>query len=107
MKVHLVKDQADFNAKLEEAGSKLVVVDFFATWCGPCKAIAPCIEKLAEQLKDSVVFLKVDVDENESIATEYKITAMPTFKFFKNKTEIDEFSGANEKKLTELIEKHK
>jgi len=104
--VHSVKDKADFDAKLQEAGNKLVVVDFFATWCGPCKMIAPKLQKMSEEMKE-VVFLKVDVDENEEIATEYKVSAMPTFVFIKNKSKIDEFAGANEAKLKELISKHK
>jgi len=56
--------QADFNAKLEEAGARLVVADFYATWCGPCKTIAPKVAAMANEMKD-VVFLKIDVDENE------------------------------------------
>jgi len=104
--VHSVKDKADFNAKLDEAGGKLVVADFYATWCGPCKMIAPKVEAMANEMKD-VVFLKVDVDENEDIATEYKVNAMPTFVFIKNKAKVDEFAGANEAKLKEIIEKHR
>lgn len=60
----MTHSQADFNAQLESAGSKLVMVDFYATWCGPCKVIAPKIEKMSQEFKD-VVFMKVDVDKNE------------------------------------------
>ena len=74
---------ATLKAKIAEAGGKLVVVDFFATWCGPCKAIAPFIADLEPQM-ENVVFLKVDVDEAEDAAVEYDISAMPTFKFIKN-----------------------
>jgi len=104
--VHAVKDKADFDGKLKDAGEKLVVVDFFATWCGPCKMIAPKVQVMSEKTYTNVVFLKVDVDENEEIATEYKVSAMPTFMFFKNGKKIDEFAGANENKLNELIQKH-
>lgn len=69
--------------RIEEAGGKLVVIDFHATWCGPCKVIGPKFEELAA-IHDSVVFVKVDVDECEDIATEYDISSMPTFKFVKN-----------------------
>ncbi|XP_063234375.1 thioredoxin-2 [Bacillus rossius redtenbacheri] len=103
---HHVRDAADFQAKLTEAGSSLVVVDFFATWCGPCKMIAPKIEEMTKQFPD-VVFLKVDVDEIEELATEYDISAMPTFIFIKNKQKVESFSGANEKKLLEMIQQLK
>jgi len=107
MSVHHVKDKADFTSQLESAGGKLVVVDFFATWCGPCKMIAPIMEKLAGELKDQVVFLKVDVDECEDVAMDCKVTVMPTFIFYKSKAKVEEFAGANESKLKELINKHK
>ena len=58
--------------QLEAAGGKLVVVDFHATWCGPCKMIAPHLEEM-DKTMDDVVFLKVDVDECEDIAEEYKV----------------------------------
>ncbi|UYV67580.1 TXN [Cordylochernes scorpioides] len=94
--------QADFDAKLTEAGNKLVVVDFYATWCGPCKMIAPYLEKLSGEHKD-VVFLKVDVDENEDLASEYQVQCMPTFIFIKNRDKVGVFSGASEEKLLEQI----
>ena len=59
------------------------MIDFFATWCGPCKMIAPKLEQMDKDM-DNVVFLKVDVDEAEDVAQEYNISAMPTFVFLKN-----------------------
>ncbi|RWS21535.1 thioredoxin-2-like protein [Leptotrombidium deliense] len=106
-KVTHIKNADELKGQLEGAGNKLVVIDFFATWCGPCKAIAPIIEKMATEFEDSVVFLKVDVDECESVAASYNISAMPTFKFIKEKKEVDEFMGANEAKIKELVQKHK
>ncbi|CAG2175181.1 unnamed protein product [Oppiella nova] len=106
MGVHHVSDKADFSSQLASAGSKLVVVDFFATWCGPCKMISPALDKMSEELVADVVFLKVDVDENEDIATDHKVTVMPTFLLFRNGQKVDEFSGANESKLRELITKN-
>lgn len=103
--VHLVADKNDFDTKLDEAGDKLIVIDFFATWCGPCKIIAPYMEELSTKY-ENVVFLKVDVDENEEIASEYNVTCMPTFVFVKNKAKVNDFSGANKDKLKELVEKH-
>ena len=60
----MIATKEEFDAALKEAGSKLVVVDFTASWCGPCQQIAPVFKGLAQEFKD-VVFLKVDVDENK------------------------------------------
>merc|ERR1712141_599940 len=78
----------------------------FSTWCGPCKMIAPVLEELSKKLED-VVFLKVDVDDVEDVAAEYKITAMPTFIFLKKKEQVAELKGANVEKLKELVEAHR
>jgi thioredoxin 1 len=97
---------ADLKAQLAEAGEKLVVIDFYATWCGPCKVIAPQIEAMSKEMAD-VVFLKVDVDENEDAAQEYNISAMPTFIFIKNQAKVSDMMGANADKLKAMIEQHK
>jgi len=104
--VHAVTDTDDFKNQLAAAGEKLVVVDFFATWCGPCKMIAPVLEELNKTLED-VVFIKVDVDDIEEVAAEYKITAMPTFIFIKKSEQVAELKGANVEKLKELVEAHR
>merc|ERR1711915_749544 len=75
--VHAVQDMGDLDAQLTNAGAKLVVIDFHAVWCGPCKMIAPHLEEMSKTMND-VVFLKVDVDDCEDIAAKYNITAMPT-----------------------------
>jgi len=100
-----VPSKAAFEEELAKAGGKLVVVDFFATWCGPCKVIAPQVEELAAQMPN-VVFLKVDVDECEDVAMQYKVSAMPTFMFFKNGSKLEDFAGANLQKLKDTIAKH-
>eukprot|EP01001_Neometanema_parovale_P000722 NODE_10809_length_575_cov_74.685841_g10532_i0.p2 GENE.NODE_10809_length_575_cov_74.685841_g10532_i0~~NODE_10809_length_575_cov_74.685841_g10532_i0.p2 ORF type:complete len:104 (-),score=46.84 NODE_10809_length_575_cov_74.685841_g10532_i0:198-509(-) len=89
-----------------KAGSKLVVVDFYATWCGPCKVIAPKIDALAAE-EPTVEFVKVDVDELEDVAGEAGITCMPTFQFYKGGAKLDVVEGANEGKIKELVAKHK
>ncbi|XP_055907981.1 thioredoxin-2 [Eupeodes corollae] len=104
--VYQVKSKSDFDGQLQAAGSKLVVVDFFATWCGPCKMIAPRLEELSTQYADKVVVLKVDVDECEDIAVDYNISSMPTFVFIKNSAKIDEFSGANGDNLAKRFAQH-
>ncbi|MCP6198903.1 thioredoxin, partial [Klebsiella pneumoniae] len=85
----------DLKTRLAEAGDKLVVIDFMATWCGPCKMIGPKLDEIAAEMSDSIVVVKVDVDECEDIASEYNINSMPTFVFVKNGKKLDEFSGAN------------
>ncbi|CAK1594820.1 unnamed protein product [Parnassius mnemosyne] len=106
MSIH-IKDSEDLKNKLAEAGDKLVVIDFMATWCGPCKMIGPKLDEMANEMADSIVVLKVDVDECEDIATEYNINSMPTFVFVKSSKKLEEFSGANVDKLKNTILKHK
>ncbi|XP_071954358.1 thioredoxin-like [Antedon mediterranea] len=105
MSVKKVANKKEFDAEIAGA-SGLVVVDFFATWCGPCRAISPKVESMAAEFT-TVLFLKVDVDENSDTAEAEEISAMPTFKFYKNGAKVDELTGANEAKLRGLIEKHK
>ena len=89
-----------------QADGVAVVVDFTATWCGPCQRIAPVFAKLAEEMPD-IVFVKVDVDENEETAGACGIQAMPTFQFYKTGAKAHEFSGASEEKIKEAIAKFK
>ncbi|CAL1265003.1 unnamed protein product [Larinioides sclopetarius] len=104
--VHAIADENDFNGQLEAAGDKLVVVDFHATWCGPCKMIAPFFEGLAEEFQD-VVFLKVDVDDVEDVAGQYNVSSIPKFVFIKNKNQVGEMLGADQEKLKNLVLEHK
>ncbi|XP_067037332.1 thioredoxin-like protein 1 [Acropora muricata] len=99
-----IESYAHFQTEMTKAGSKLVVVDFSASWCGPCKTIAPIFSNLSAKYSDAV-FLKIDVDQCEDIAAAHKISAMPTFLFFKGKVKVDEMTGADEKKLEEKIKK--
>jgi thioredoxin 1 len=89
--VHQCPDIEDLRTQLKNAGDKLVVIDFHATWCGPCKVIAPKVEEMSKAM-DNVVFLKVDVDENEEAAKEYNVSAMPTFIFIKNNKKVSFFN---------------
>ena len=70
-----------------------VLVDFWAQWCGPCKAIAPILEELSGELDGKVQIKKVNVDENSAIAAEYNIRAIPTLLLFKNGSLADQFVG--------------
>lgn len=110
MPVKKIDSKAEFDTAIAEADpSKLVVVDFTAAWCGPCQMISPKFKAMSDEFTD-VVFLKVDVDENDETAEAYNIQAMPTFIFFragKKLTDPQPLRGANEAKLRELIGKHK
>ena len=82
---------SDFEEEvLKEKG--VVVVDFWATWCGPCKMIAPIVEELDEEMSN-VKFVKVDVDKNLQIANQYKIVSIPTLKIFKDGKLINTLIG--------------
>ncbi|CDR37723.1 CYFA0S01e15808g1_1 [Cyberlindnera fabianii] len=87
-----IKTAEEFKTAISD--SKLVVVDFFATWCGPCKMIAPLLEKFSEQHTDAV-FYKLDVDEVGQVAQEQEVSAMPTIIFYKNGQVVDKVIGAN------------
>ncbi|MFW9598763.1 MAG: thioredoxin [Paludibacter sp.] len=64
-------------------GDKPVLIDFYATWCGPCKAMSPIVEAIGKEVQGSARVLKIDVDRNPAIASQYGIQAVPTFMIFK------------------------
>ncbi|AMD18662.1 HBL240Wp [Eremothecium sinecaudum] len=99
--------QITSESEYSDAVSKdaLVVVDFFATWCGPCKMIAPMIEKFDTNYAD-VLFYKVDVDALPEVAQKESITSMPTFLFYKSGKLLDKVTGANPAKVKQLIEEN-
>jgi len=80
----------------------LVVIDFYAKWCGPCKAIAPYLETLANDTP-AVAFYKVDVDEAEDISEHEKVSAMPTFGFYRSGEQLGVVIGANRGALLEQL----
>lgn len=76
---------------------KPVLVDFFATWCGPCKAMSPIIESVAKDMQGNARILKIDVDKNKSIAAKYNIQAVPTLLIFKNGNVVWKHPGGIDK----------
>ena len=95
----------DFETALALADSmgRSVVVDFTATWCGPCQMMAPHFEALAQEFAGQIDFIKVDVDQNQETAAYCQISAMPTFKVFRGFTEVGAMRGANADGLRQLV----
>lgn len=84
---------------------KLVLVDFYASWCGPCKTIAPVIEEISNELKDKIKVGKIDVDENPITSATFMIELLPTIALFKNGKIIKKITGAQPKEIIlEIIE---
>lgn len=73
----------NFNEEITNT-NKLVLIDFFATWCGPCKMLSPIISEIAEEYSDSVKVCKVNVDESQDLAMKYNVMSIPTLIFLKN-----------------------
>jgi thioredoxin 1 len=87
--------------------SKIVVVDCWAEWCGPCKMIAPIIDKLAEEYSGRVLFSKLNVDENPQTASKYGIMSIPTLLIFKSSKLVDKIVGAVPKNhIVTIMKKH-
>lgn len=103
MAVEDVKTMERFNELLSVHASDLIVVDCYATWCGPCKQIGPKFEKLAESYAN-VILLKVDADELQELVENYGVSCLPTFLFFKGGEKVHHFSGADIDKLTAEID---
>ncbi|CAI5485520.1 unnamed protein product [Closterium sp. Naga37s-1] len=102
-------DKDTFYPELEKAAAadKLVVLDMYTQWCGPCKLLAPKVEALAEEMQD-VVFLKLDCNQNNKpLAKGLGVRSVPTFKLFRNLAQIDEVQGAKYDQLVEKITKHR
>jgi thioredoxin 1 len=86
-------NKEEFDKKIEEK-DKIFMVDFFATWCGPCQMMTPIIEELESEYKEKVTFLKIDIDENPDISSKYSVMSVPTFLILKDGKEVDKFVGA-------------
>ena len=84
--------------------NEYVIVDFWAPWCSPCRALIPLLEKLSEEYKN-ITFCKVNVDSNSELSVDYKITSIPHVFFIKNGVEFSNFRGLKQKKeIIKLIE---
>ena len=87
-----VATNTNFNELI--ADSKLVIVDFWATWCGPCRMISPILDELEEEMADKISVVKVNVDDADEIAAQYRIMSIPTLLFIKDGQIVDKTVGA-------------
>ena len=99
--------ETEFNDKVIEASeSKLIVVDFWAPWCGPCKQLTPILEKIISKSGDKITLVKINIDENQQIAAQLRIQSIPTVYAFKDKQIVNAFQGViPEGQIIEFIEK--
>jgi thioredoxin 1 len=104
MTIQTLDTKEQFDELLHNVNN-LLIVDFYAVWCGPCKRIAPDLEKISNT-NTKVTIVKVDVDNNDSISKEYNIKSMPTFLFFKKGKKVGEVVGANLNSINDMIKQH-
>lgn len=97
---YIVLNEENFDAVTKEG---IVLVDFWANWCGPCKMLSPTIDDIAKEYEGKVVVGKVDVDENEAIARNYGIMAIPTLFLFKDGEIVEKISGYRLKRELEQL----
>lgn len=105
--VKSINSQTEFNSLVinNKEGKAAILVDFYATWCGPCKAIAPVIDGMTSRYPN-IGFYKVDVDKEASIARKYDVHAMPTFVVFRNGKPIETIVGADVKKIERTLSEY-
>ena len=97
----IIATNTSFDSLLEDG--KLVIVDFWATWCGPCRMLSPLLDEVEEEMSDKITVVKVNVDDADEIAMRYRIMSIPTLLFFKNGQVVDKTVGAMPKST--LVEK--
>jgi len=100
-------NEIDFETKvLEESSNRLVVVDFWAPWCGPCKQLTPILEKVISSSPDKIVLAKINIDENQQLAAQLRIQSIPAVFAFKDKQPVDAFQGViPETEVIKFLEK--
>ena len=98
-----ITDQKVYEKLIKD--NKIVFIDFYAQWCGPCKRISPYIEELSE-IFDNVKFIKIDVEQMEELSISFKIEAMPTFVILKNGKEETRIVGCDKDKFKKMLKEY-
>lgn len=102
----IILNESNFDSEVLMS-DKPVMVDFWATWCGPCKVLSPIVEELANEFSGKLKVGKVDVDQNNNLAMKYGVMSIPTLKFFKSGKLVGEIVGAAPKQsIIDEINKH-
>ncbi len=99
-------NESNFETEVLNA-DKPVLVDFWAPWCGPCSMVAKSLEELAKDYGDRLKVVKINVDENNDLASQFEVMSIPTLKIFKNGEEVDSIMGAQPKQnIASQVDKH-
>lgn len=101
----MIHSTDDFHNQIEGVRDRIVLVEFFAQWCGPCQNLAKKLEDLANSYNGKILIVKVDVDECEDLALEHDVSAMPTFMVMKNRKKLQQFSSSNIAQLESVLQK--
>jgi thioredoxin len=103
----LILDSKTFDQEITRQGSGPILVDFWAEWCGPCRLMAPILDKVAARYKGRARVGKVDVDENQALAAKFGVMSIPTMFLFKEGQVVEQVVGTtSEDNLARLIERH-
>lgn len=106
MPVTKISENEEFGPFINSAAGKLIVIDFYADWCGPCKAIAPYVEELSNTYAAKAVFAKVDIQACDQIASAYNVSGIPYFVFIREGRMVDSLTGAKKDVLKQKIEEN-
>lgn len=104
--VQKIEDKSQYDELIQSSKKKLVVLEFFATWWGPCKSLAPRYGQMSTE-HSSVIFAQLDVDVCKDVARLNGVSAMPTFKIYKDSVAVGTIQGFNQAKIVEIINTHK
>lgn len=97
--IPIIKNKVQFKQIIENSGERLLMVEFYADWCPPCKKLAPVLEEIAKESKDYVDIYKINTDENSDLAYTFRVTGIPHVVFIKNKESVFSLSGLYPKEM--------